>query len=259
MVTHCAALVIAKHREQLALIEGEERLRLAVIGARLGTWHFDLSTRRLVCSNACLALCGPAAGTAFSPARFLEVLHPADRDASDAALRRALKDHVGYETELRVIWPDGSVRWLAVRGGAYPGSDGRTARMEGIVFDITGRKLDTERSRRLDRVHALLSASTRSLCVCDGQGCAGACRLAIVMGRFRAPGSDSSCWRLAGRLSPRARRRAVCELRCDLAADRHGTPGVLRRATEVRLVVNDVEHPGGNPMLAALRQRGIRA
>ena len=115
------------------------------------------------------------------------MLHPADRDAANAALRRALKDRVSYESELRVIWPDGSIHWLAVRGQAYPAPDGKTARVEGIAFDITGRKLDTERIQRLDRVHALLSGINSVIVrVRDGQELVQeACRLAIVMGRFR--------------------------------------------------------------------------
>ena len=267
MVTHCAAIVIAKHREQVALVDGEERLRLAVIGARLGTWHFDLSTRRLVCSDECLALCGLAPGTAFSPARFLEVLHPADRDASDAALRLALKDRVGYDTELRVIWPDGTIHWLAVRGRAYAGSDGRTARMEGIVFDITGRKLDTERIQRLDRVHALLSGINSVIVrVRDGQELVQeACRLAIVMGRFRCAWIaiiDRSAPLLRLAASHGADAGFLAELDASLLRDGFGTHGVLRATldAQVPIVVNDIEHQGVDiSMLAALRQRGIRA
>ncbi len=267
LVTHCAAIVISKRREQLALIEGEERLRLAIIGAHLGTWHLDLSTRRLVCSDACLALCGLAAGTAFSPARFLELLHPADHDAADAALRRALKDRVSYESELRVIWPDGTIHWLAVRGRAYPAPDGRAARMEGIAFDITGRKLDTERIQRLDRVHALLSSINSVIVrVRDDQELVHeACRLAIVMGRFRC------AWiGIVDRSGPGVRLAAshgadagfLAELDATLLRDVFATHGILRATldTQAPLVVNDVEHADVEiPMLAAVRERGIRA
>src|SRR5262249_8148821 len=92
IVVHCAAIAIERHREQIALRQSEERLRLAIRGARLGTWHLDMGTRRLECSDASLALCGLPAGSVFSPLRFIEVLHPADRDAADAAFRGALKD-----------------------------------------------------------------------------------------------------------------------------------------------------------------------
>jgi len=267
MVTHCAAIVIGKRREQLALIEGEERLRLAIVGASLGTWHLDMSTRRLVCSDACLALCGLAPGSAFSPALFLEVLHPADRDAADAALRRALRDRVSYESEFRVIWPDESVHWLAVRGQAYPAPDGKIARVEGIAFDITGRKLDTERIQRLDRVHALLSGINSVIVrVRDGEELVQeACRLAIVMGRFRC------AWiGIVDRSAPDVRLAAshgadggfLEELDTALLRDAFAAQGVLRATLDAQapLVVNDVEHAGGRiPMLPALRQRGVRA
>jgi PAS domain S-box-containing protein len=267
MVTHCAAIVITKRREQLALIEGEERLRLAIIGARLGTWHLDMPTRRLVCSDACLALCGLAPGSAFSPARFLEVLHPADRDASDAALRRALKDRVTYESELRVIWPDGSIHWLAVRGRAYAAPDGRAARMEGIAFDITGRKLDTERIQRLDRVHALLS-SINSVIVRvrdDQELVQEACRLAIVMGRFRCAWIgivDRARGGVHLAASHGCESAFLEELDATLLRNVFATHGIVRATldTQAPLVVNDVERCEVQvPMLAALQERGIRA
>jgi len=267
MVTHCAAMVISKRAEQLALIDGEERLRLAIIGASLGTWHLDMSTRRLVCSDACLALCGLAAGTAFSPARFLEVLHPADRDVADAALRRALRDRVSYESEVRVIWPDGSIHWLAVRGQAYAAADGRIARMEGIAFDITGRKLDTERIQRLDRVHALLSGINSVIVrVRDGQELVReACRLAIVMGRFRCAWIgivDRAGAEVRLAASHSADGGFLEEFDTALLRDAFATHGVLRATLDAQapLVVNDVEHEGAEiPMLPGMRQRGIRA
>ncbi len=267
MVTHCAAIVIAKRREQLALLEGEERLRLAVIGARLGTWHLDLSTRRLAGSDACLALCGLPPGTAFSPERFLEVLHPADRDAADAALRSALKDRGSYESEFRVIWPDGSIHWLAARGRAYADLDGRTARMEGIAFDITARKLDTERIQRLDRVHALLS-SINSVIVRvrdDQELVQEACRLAIVMGRFRC------AWiGIVDRSAPDVRLAAshgasggfLEELDATMLRDVSTQRAIVRGALEAQkaIVVNDIQYASDEiPMRGTMRECGIRA
>jgi diguanylate cyclase (GGDEF)-like protein/PAS domain S-box-containing protein len=264
IVTHTAAIAIAKHREQVALRAGEERLRLAIIGARLGTWHLDMGTRELQCSDACLALCGLLPGSAFSPARFVEMVHPADRDIADAALRRALKAASVYESEFRIIWPDGSVHWLAARGHAYPNRDGRTARMEGIAFDITEQKLAVERIQRLDRVHAMLS-SINSVIVRvrdDQELVKEACRLAIVMGRFRC------AWIGIVNHSPHAMRIAAShgvdddfleELEATLLSAQQASSNALI-PTQGDLVVNDVEQgPSQIPTLGALRERGIRA
>ena len=139
--------------------------------------------------------------------------------------------------------------------------------MEGIAFDITGRKLDTERIQRLDRVHALLSGINSVIVrVRDDQELVQeACRLAIVMGRFRCAWIgivDRSAPGLRLAASHGADAGFLAELDATLLRDGFATHGVLRATLDARapLVVNDVEHEGVRfPMLAALRQRGIRA
>ena len=42
--------------------------------------------------------------------------------------------------ENRIIWPDGSIHWIAVQGKVHYTSDGRADRITGVVADITDRK-----------------------------------------------------------------------------------------------------------------------
>jgi hypothetical protein len=75
-------------------------------------------------------------------------VHPNDRPIIEAAINalrvtgpgtRALVDDF-MEFEYRVVLPDGSVRWLARRARLFPASMSRSARLLGVVFDITDRK-----------------------------------------------------------------------------------------------------------------------
>ena len=40
-----------------------------------------------------------------------------------------------------VVWPEGTVRYLNVRGKVYDGEDGRPQRMTGLCWDVTERRL----------------------------------------------------------------------------------------------------------------------
>src|SRR5439155_3679803 len=117
----------------------EERLRLAVTGAGLGTWHWDLSTDTLVWSDSCLALFGLPPGTSMSYAMFLAALHSADRARVDETVRRVLADRSEYDIECRTVWPDGSTHWIAAKGRGYYDAAGQPLRMEGVAMDITAR------------------------------------------------------------------------------------------------------------------------
>jgi PAS domain S-box-containing protein len=131
----------------------EERLRLAIAGSDLGTWHWDIRTGELEWSERCLNIFGLPARTAMSYEKFIDAIHPEDRTCADEAVQGALRKGSEYRIELRNIWPDGSVHWALSLGRAYYDDAGKPTRMEGIALDITERK----------RVESALLASSAQL------------------------------------------------------------------------------------------------
>ncbi len=129
--------ITERMRVETALRESEERLRLALGGSDLGTWHLDIRTGALDWSERCLEIFGIPPGTAMSYEKFLSALHPGDRARADDAVQRALQDGSEYRVEFRSVWPDGSVHWAVSQGRAYCDAAGEPTRMEGIAFDIT--------------------------------------------------------------------------------------------------------------------------
>jgi signal transduction histidine kinase len=77
-------------------------------------------------------------------------VHPDDRAATERATRAAL-DPAGighYETEHRAVWPDGTERWISVRGRAFfegVGEERRPTRFVGTAIDVTRRRQETAR------------------------------------------------------------------------------------------------------------------
>src|SRR5205085_1237217 len=77
--------------------------------------------------------------------RWLDVIHPADRPALEAAERELLAGRTDAAVEYRIVRPDGTVRWGRESIRASPGRTGR--RLDGVLSDVTDRKAADEAAR----------------------------------------------------------------------------------------------------------------
>ena len=136
-----SAEVTRRHQAEEALRRSEERLRLATDAAGLGTWDVTVATGELRWSDRQFTLMGVSANT-FGGTQddFLAAVHPEDRERVFETVRRSETEGVDFREEFRVVWPDGSVHWLAGLGRAIRGADGKVQRMVGVNVDITQRK-----------------------------------------------------------------------------------------------------------------------
>lgn len=135
-----------------ALRESEQRLRLALEAAELGTWDVDPETRRLEWSARCKVLFGLPEDAAIDYREFLARLHPEDREQVDRAVESALDPANGgtYDVEYRTLTPSGVQRWVRANGRAFFSSEGRPTRFIGTMQDIGDRKQrDAERAELL--------------------------------------------------------------------------------------------------------------
>jgi signal transduction histidine kinase len=56
------------------------------------------------------------------------------------ALDEAIAARAGYDTEFRLVWPDGAVRWLIAKGRVYSDQAGVPLTMIGVNMDVSARK-----------------------------------------------------------------------------------------------------------------------
>jgi PAS domain S-box-containing protein len=133
-----------------ALQESEERMRVAAEAVNLGIWEWDLSKDEIWATNARRALLGlPASGT-IALADFITRLHPDDRDRVRRIMDDAIHSGEDFDSEYRLILPDGIVRWMSTRGSVHFDDAGKPSRVLGISIDITERKqaeLDAQQDR----------------------------------------------------------------------------------------------------------------
>jgi len=68
------------------------------------------------------------------PDSFLEAVHPDDRERVAAAFRRVQE---GCDEDYRIVWPNGSQRWINMRAFPIADQTGKVYRVAGIAKDIT--------------------------------------------------------------------------------------------------------------------------
>lgn len=123
------------------LRESEQRMNLAVAAANFGIWIREFRGDRIWASAKWRELFGFTADEPLDLPRILERLHPEDRDVVDRAHMQARDGGGSYETEYRILLPDGRVRWISSHGRVEYDSQGQAVRIRGASRDFTARKL----------------------------------------------------------------------------------------------------------------------
>lgn len=132
--------VTERTRAEDALGASEERLRLAQQVARIGTFEWNIQTGVNRWTPELEAMYGLAPGGFPATQEAWENLVYAE-DRAEAVRRVAQAIETGgFEGEWRVVWPDGSVHWLAGRAWVFRDEAGQPQRLIGVNIDITERK-----------------------------------------------------------------------------------------------------------------------
>jgi PAS domain S-box-containing protein len=143
--------VTDRHRAFEAVAASEERLRLALSGAVIGTWDWHVQTSVVFGDEPFARLYGMDPGelrAGTSDRAFLKFVHPDDREPLRQKTAEALKSGGDLAEEFRLLRPDGAVRWVLAQGRCHHDASGRAARFSGATLDITERK-ETEQHRAM--------------------------------------------------------------------------------------------------------------
>jgi len=139
-----------RRQADLALRRAEQRAALAARGAGLGTWELDLRSGETYWDEQMWRLRGLTPEPQPPNAeRMLGYVHPDDRAATGQQLDDKLHTPEVIESRFRVVWPDGSLRWLASRSAPVLDAEGQPHRRIGVNWDITAeRRADEDRRDR---------------------------------------------------------------------------------------------------------------
>ncbi|MGN6641229.1 MAG: ATP-binding protein, partial [Mucilaginibacter sp.] len=123
-------------------VQFEERLRLAIESAQLGTWYIELPDQKLTLSLRAKEILGLRPDDNPSVEDLIGQVREDYRQKSRDVLATAILNEEVINYELPVIGHyDKKLRWLKVTGKLYP-DYGTNGRISGTAMDITEQKLD---------------------------------------------------------------------------------------------------------------------
>lgn len=142
---------LGRARNLAALKKSETQLKQAQSLAHLGSWELELPAMRLYWSDETWRILGLTPRN--EPAdyqRFLERVHPEDRERVDRAYLDSLREGPdGYEIEHRIQRPCGEIRQVLERCEHERDPSGRVLRSLGMILDVTDLKAAEEHLRRV--------------------------------------------------------------------------------------------------------------
>lgn len=132
--------ITERKRSEQSLRENRERLKAALAASGTGTFRWFIQSGQLEWDEELGRLFGlPTGQTVRTLDQFLGMIHPEDRAGVIARSALCARDGVDFEMDYRVVWPNGTVRWLAERGKTVFGDNSRPAYMLGACADVTER------------------------------------------------------------------------------------------------------------------------
>lgn len=131
--------ITERRRIEEELERSHARLAEAEHLARLGSWDWDIPSRKMTCSDGLLEIYG------IKREEFDETyevgtsryVHPEDRAFVKEEIQQALENGAPVDFEYRIIRPDGRVRRLHSRAELIADADGNPLRLTGTAQDVT--------------------------------------------------------------------------------------------------------------------------
>ncbi|HEY9164441.1 MAG TPA: diguanylate cyclase [Magnetovibrio sp.] len=141
----------------------EERYKSSQTFAGIGTWDWHVATEELHWSDAVAPMFGLPPGTKPSYSLFCQAVHPDDRKRVRENEIACELHNQKHDVEYRVVWPDGTVRWLRETGNLLRDEDGTIKRMIGVVRDISEQKETEQRYQHMAYHDPLTGLPNRGL------------------------------------------------------------------------------------------------
>jgi len=137
-----------------ALSAAEERMRFTLESACLGIWDMNYKSGELRWSETMETQYGLKPGSfAGTFEAYLDLIYPEDRDAMLRVIANAKGND--FSVTHRIVWPDGSIRWISVSGRVVVDESGQLLRAAGVSLDITERRNLEDQYQQAQKMEAV--------------------------------------------------------------------------------------------------------
>jgi diguanylate cyclase (GGDEF)-like protein/PAS domain S-box-containing protein len=133
--------VADRRRREQELRESRESLAHTQAMGRIGAWKAGFGPEKvLTLTPETCRIIGIEPGRELRNIDFFNQVHPDDRELLAETVMVVRSEARSAELEIRLVNPDGSIRWLLLAADGQPSSAGTVADFTGVVQDITERK-----------------------------------------------------------------------------------------------------------------------
>ncbi|MFP5503112.1 MAG: ATP-binding protein [Candidatus Sericytochromatia bacterium] len=150
-----------RQESEAALRQSRERLAEAQHLVRLGSWEFEVETRKVHWSDEMFRIFGHEPGD-FEPTleHFFAGIHPEDRPRVAEAMEQQSAQNRSGSLDYRIVLPTGEVRMVHGRGDVLADEAGKPVKVIGTLQDVTALKRAEgdlrARTSELERANAQL-------------------------------------------------------------------------------------------------------
>ena len=133
--------VTERNRTEELLLLTTERLSLATRVGGVGIWDYDVVNNRLNWDDQMFRLYGITCDQFIGAYQaWLAGVHPEDRQRGDQEIQLALQGKREFDTEFRVLWPDGTTHHIRALASVKRDGTGQPSHLIGTNWDITLQK-----------------------------------------------------------------------------------------------------------------------
>jgi PAS domain S-box-containing protein len=124
-----------------ALAQAANRLAIATKAGGVGIWDYDIVHKKLFWDNQMYKIYGISPDISIDAYEAWRAgVHPDDQDQDDHDIEMAIRGEKEFDTEFRVLWPDGSIHNVRSLAFVVRNESGAPLRMIGTNWDITDQK-----------------------------------------------------------------------------------------------------------------------